>query len=310
MHSAKKWPYFLLLLAAIFWGFAFAAQDSAAVVPPFTLGACRCFIAGIFLIFVILILDPIRKSGRRLFSGKGIGIQKDEWIGGALCGVIMAVATALQQFGIAGGTDGGKAAFITALYVVLVPVYSLFLGKKAAPHVWISIGIAMAGFYLLCIKKDFTADLSDLFIAAGTLVFPFHILTIGHYSSRCDCIRLSAVQFFSAGFVNLILALITERPVSFPLIWANILPLLYLGIVSSGVAYTFQIIAQKYVNPTAASIILSLESVFGVIGTALFLHQTLSGREYAGCVIVFLAVLLSQLDFRRRKKPEAESKTE
>lgn len=286
----------ILLAAAMIWGFAFAAQDAASEVGAFTLGFSRSIIAGVFLIAVVMILDRITKNGRVLFSKRGVDINRDEMIGGVICGVILAAASAFQQIGINAGTDGGKAAFITALYVVLVPIYALALKKKAPINVWVSIVIAMVGFYLLCIKENLTMAPSDILVVIAAVIFPIHILTIDHFSPRCDGVRMSMVQFFVAAIVNLIIALLAESPLDFPLVADNILPILFLGIGSSGVAYTLQIIGQKGVNPAVASIILSLESVFGVIGTALFLGQTLSPREYIGCAVVLAAVVLSQIE--------------
>lgn len=286
----------ILLAAAMIWGFAFAAQDAASEVGAFTLGFSRSIIAGVFLIAVVMILDRITRNGRVLFSKRGVDINRDEMIGGVICGVILAAASAFQQIGINAGTDGGKAAFITALYVVLVPIYALALKKKAPINVWVSIVIAMVGFYLLCIKENLTMAPSDILVVIAAVIFPIHILTIDHFSPRCDGVRMSMVQFFVAAIVNLIIALIAESPLDFPLVADNILPILFLGIGSSGVAYTLQIIGQKGVNPAVASIILSLESVFGVIGTALFLGQTLSPREYIGCAVVLAAVVLSQIE--------------
>lgn len=286
----------ILLAAAMIWGFAFAAQDAASEVGAFTLGFSRSIIAGVFLIAVVMILDRITKNGRVLFSKRGVDINRDEMIGGVIGGVILAAASAFQQIGINAGTDGGKAAFITALYVVLVPIYALALKKKAPINVWVSIVIAMVGFYLLCIKENLTMAPSDILVVIAAVIFPIHILTIDHFSPRCDGVRMSMVQFFVAAIVNLIIALIAESPLDFPLVADNILPILFLGIGSSGVAYTLQIIGQKGVNPAVASIILSLESVFGVIGTALFLGQTLAPREYIGCAVVLAAVVLSQIE--------------
>ena len=304
MNYKKLLPPALLLSAAMIWGFAFAAQDAASDVGAFTLGFSRSIIAGIFLIGMVIVLDKITKSERVLFSKKGIDLNRDELIGGAICGAILAVASAFQQIGINVGTDGGKAAFITALYVVLVPIYALALKKKAPVNVWVSIGIATVGFYLLCIKENLTIAPSDLLVVIAAMIFPIHILTIDHFSPRCDGVRMSMVQFFVAALINLIISLIAESPLDFPLVFDNILPILFLGIGSSGIAYTLQIIGQKGVNPAVASIILSLESVFGVIGTALFLGQTLSPREYIGCAVVLAAVVLSQISFGKREQPQ------
>ena len=302
MKSNKFISSLILLTAAVIWGFAFAAQDAASNLGAFTLGFSRSIIAGIFLVFTVIVLDKVSKSSRPLFSAKGIDLNRYEIIGGSICGIILVAASAFQQVGINNGTDGGKAAIITALYVVMVPIYALVLKKKAPINVWISIVIATVGFYFLCIKENFSIVPSDALVLACALIFPVHILTIDHFSPKCDGVRMSMVQFFVAAAINLIITLITESPFDIKLISENILPILYLGIGSSGIAYTLQIIGQKGVNPATASILLSLESVFGVIGTAIFLGQRLSFREYIGCAIVLVAVILSQIDFSLIKK--------
>ena len=308
MSKKKYISTAMLFTAAVIWGFAFAAQDAASNMGAFTLGFARSIVAGIFLVGVVMVFDKILGTNRRLISKKGIDINKIELISGVILGIVLVVASAFQQIGINSGTDGGKAAFITALYVVLVPVYALALKKKAPINVWISIMIAVVGFYFLCIKNDLTIDTSDILVIAASMIFPIHILTIDHFSPKCDGIRMSLVQFFTAAALNLVIAIITESSTDFALILPNILPILYLGIGSSGIAYTLQILGQNGVNPAAASIILSLESVFGVIGTALFLGKTLTPREYLGCAIVLVAVILSQIDLGALIKKKTANK--
>ncbi len=284
----------MCLLAAAIWGFAFVAQKAAVVIPPFTLTALRSFIGGIFLIFVIMIFDRVHGNERRLFSKKGLGITRVEWIGGVLCGVALSSATIFQQFGIQ-GTDAGKTAFITALYVVIVPIFGIFLGRRSPLHVWISVGIAVAGFYFLCIGESFTLAPSDLLVLICALLFALHITVIDRFVDRCDGVRMSCIQFFTVGVIGAVLALIFDRGVSVSAVFQNTLPILFLGIGSSGIAYTLQILGQKGAHPAVASVLFSMESVFGVVGGALVLGETLSGRELLGCAIVFVAVLLSQL---------------
>lgn len=304
MEKLKKYiSPALLVCAAMIWGFAFSAQKVAENVQPFTLGAVRSAFASVFLIFVIIAFDKANGSKRKLFSrNKIIDLTRHEIIGGIICGAVLATASFFQQAGINSGTDAGKASFITALYVVLVPIYALALRKKAPINVWISLPIAVAGFYLLCITESFSMALPDVFVLICALIFPIHILAIDKFSPMCDGIRMSFVQFVTATFLNLILALILESPIAFSDIGRCIFPLLFLGIGSSGIAYTLQIIGQRGANPAAATILLSLESVFGVLGSAIFLGEQMSAREYIGCLIVFAAVILSQLDFTRKKK--------
>jgi drug/metabolite transporter (DMT)-like permease len=297
----------LLVMAAMIWGFAFVAQSASQEIPPFTIGAVRSLFASVFLIFVIMLFDGITENGRKLFSRKKIiDFNRIELIGGAVCGLVLALASFFQQEGINRGTEAGKSAFITALYVVLVPVYALALRKRAPINVWISMPLAVAGFYLLCITESFTIVPSDVFVLICALIFPVHILTIDKFSPMCDGIRMSCIQFFTAATVNSILALALESPINFSLIGECIFPLLFLGIGSSGIAYTLQIIGQRGTNPAAASILMSLESVFGVVGGAIFLSEAMSVREYIGCIVVFAAVIISQLDlnqiFKRTKK--------
>ena len=286
----------ILLLAAVIWGLAFVAQDEVGEVPAFTLGFTRSVLACVFLAVLIPVFDRVKKSERRLISSHGVGLNRFEFIGGAVAGVFLALASALQQIGINRGTDGGKAAFITALYVVIVPIYALVLKKRAPVNVYLGVGIAAVGFYLLCIKGDFTVSPSDLLVAGCALLFPIQILAIDIFSPKSDGVRMSLVQFATASAVNLIFALAIEGGINLNSVWQNALPVVYLGIGSSGVAYTLQIIGQRGVDPSAASVILSLESVFGALGTAVILGQTLSAREYIGCAIVLFAVILTQIE--------------
>ena len=308
----KYFSSFLMLIAAAIWGFAFVAQKEAAHVPSFTLVFARSLLGTVFLFFLIMILDRVTKNGRRLVSKKGLDFTKTELVGGVACGIVLSLASVLQQSGINDGTDAGKAAFITALYVVLVPVFGLVLKRRAPINAWISVGIAVVGFYLLCIKGDLTLEFSDALVLLCAVVFTMHILVIDHFSPRCDGVRMSCVQFAVVTVVTLICALILESPIEPAVIGSVIWPIVMLGIGSSGIAYTLQIVAQRNVNPAVASIIMSLESVFGVVGAAILLGEKMTTREYIGCAIVFAAVILSQLDFSslKKKKAASEAKSE
>lgn len=306
----KKYaPQLLLLAAPIIWGFGFTAQKLSADIPSFTLVTLRCVFAALFLLLAIPCFDAAKKTGRRLFSKKKpIDLTRSELVGGILCGAALAAASAFQQFGIAGGTDAGKAAFITALYIVVVPVYGIFIGRRAPFNAWLGVLIAVIGFYLLCINGEFKIAPSDLLVFISALLFALHIVVIDVFSPRCDALRTSCVQFVVAALINAICALIFEAPIELSAIAEAIPYVVYLGVGSSGIAYTVQIIAQKHIAPTAASTILALEAVFGVICSALVLSERMLPREYIGCLIVFAAVLLSQIDFgalraaRRRRK--------
>lgn len=298
----KLFSVIILLIASIIWGLAFSAQKDAGELGGFTVGAARNLFAVLFLIPILPLMDKISKSGRSLIKDKRPDFTKAEIIGGVIAGTFMTFATALQQNGINDGTDAGKAGFITALYVVIVPVYALFFGKRSPLRVWISVGIAILGFYLLSVKSDFTIVPSDFLILLCAFVFSGQIMTIDLFADKCEGIRLSLVQFATGFVLNLLFALITEWPISMGLVWDNILSLLYLGIFSSGIAYTLQVIGQKNLNPGVASILLSLESVFGAIGGALIFGEVMSPREIIGSAIVFSAVILSQLELPKREK--------
>ena len=302
----------LFLAAAIFWGFAFAAQKQAAVVPAFTLCVIRYLLAGSFLFLVIPFMDKLRGTGRQFITKRGVDFTRGELIGGAVCGTVLAIASPLQQSGLGEGTDAGKAAFITALYVLIVPIFSLAIGKRSPFNVWIGVVIAVAGFYLLCIKSDFSIAPSDLLVLICAVVFALHIMVIDRFSPGTDGVRLSCIQFFTAFVLTTPIALITEGAPNLEIILSVLPAILYFGICSGGLGYTLQIVGQGMdgVNPAVASIIMSLESVFGVLGGAIFLGEKMSAREYIGCAVVFLAVVISQLDMTDIKARLAGRKKE
>ncbi len=310
----KYFSTLILFIAAIIWGFAFIAQKAASSIPAFTLLFSRSLIAIIALIPITVIFDRFSKNGRKLLDvkNKKVGITKKELISGAVCGVFLFAASALQQIGIS-GTDAGKTSFITALYVVIVPIYALFFGKKSPINTWIGIAIAVVGFYLLCIKEGFTVAPSDMLVVFCAFIFAMQIMAVDLLLPGCDGIRLSLIQFATVTVLSLITALIFERPFDFSAIGKVIPELLFLGIGSSGIAYTCQIIGQKNSEPAVASIILSLESVFGVVFSALILSERMLPKEYFGCALVLMAVIISQLDFREiyskiRRKKDTEKK--
>ena len=290
----------MLLMAALIWGIAFVAQKASSVIPPFALGASRTAIAVPVIALAVVLFDKTSKNGRKLFSfskgKKPIDITKRELIGGVICGVLLFVATSLQQFGLHDGTDAGKAAFITALYVIIVPIMSLFLRKSSPVNAWIAVIIAVFGFYLLCVKADFSVEASDITVFLCTFAFAAQIIAVDMLLPTCDGVRISLIQFATVAILSAICAFIFEGAEAFAPVLDCLPQILYLGIFSSGAAYTLQILGQKGTHPAVASVILSLESVFGALSGAIFLKETMSGREYFGCALVFLAVLLSQLD--------------
>ena len=299
---------FLMLIAAAIWGFAFVAQKQAEAVPAFTLVFARSLLGTVFLFFLIILLDRVLRTGRRLVSKKGLDFTKTEIIGGTCCGIILSIASVLQQAGMNNGTDAGKSAFITALYVVLVPVFGLVLKKRAPINAWFSVGIAVVGFYLLCITDGFSLEFSDALVLLCAVVFAVHILVIDRFSPKCDGVRMSCIQFAVVTVVTLIFSLVLESPMKLDAIGASIWPIVMLGIGSSGIAYTLQIIAHSRISPAVAAIIMSLESVFGLLSGVIVLGETMNTRQYIGCAIVFVAVLLSQLDFSELGKKGTKSR--
>lgn len=282
----------MLFAATIIWGFAFVAQSKGMdYVGGFTFNCLRCFLGGAVLIPVIAISDKKRKSKE---DGNNIRNDRKRLItGGVCCGAFLCVASNLQQFGIK-YTTVGKAGFITAMYIVIVPVAGIFLKRKAGKFVWIGVALAIAGLYLLCINEDFYIGKGDLLVLGCAVVFSGHILCVDYFSPLVDGVRLSCIQFFTCGILSGIPMLIFED-VSLRNIADCSVPLLYAGIMSCGVGYTLQIIGQKNINPTVASMVFSLEAVFSLLAGWLILGQNMSEREIAGCVIMFAAIVLAQL---------------
>lgn len=298
----------MLLVTALIWGSAFVAQDIGAdYLPPFSFNTIRLFVGGIVLLPVILLSDRLG-IGRKPQSAKE---RRDLLIGGVLCGLCLSAASNLQQIGINADTSAGKAGFITAMYIVLVPVISLFLGKKSRAEIWISIAIAVVGLYLLCVKQGFSVEIGDIFLMLCALCYAFHILIVGHFSKITDGVRLSCLQFFVAGLSGLPFLLMEAPAVSavFDAKWS----ILYAGVMSCGVGYTLQILAQRRADPTVASLLMSMESAFSVLIGWIILGETLTARELVGCALILCAVVLSQLPpavwgrlFPRRKEKTDE----
>ena len=292
------------ILAAFIWGTAFVAQDLCAdSIGAFAFNATRYFIAVLALLVVILISDKVKKNEPTLTAQEKKAANKQLWLGGLCCGAALAIASNFQQAGLVAGTDAGKAGFITALYVVLVPVFGLFFKRKVSLPTWIAVVLSVVALYLLCIKGDFSLAPGDLLVLVCAVCFAVHILVIDHFTAYCDGVKLSCLQFLFAGIISTICMFIFED-VDFAAILSCALPLLYVGIFSCGVGYTLQILAQKDSNPTVVTILLSLESVFAVIAGAIILKQQMTVREYIGCAIMFAAVILAQIQFPTRQKAE------
>ena len=299
------------------------AQDLCAdVIDTFSFNAARSYIAVVVLLVIIFIFDKLKKDKVELTPAEKKKARRDLLIGGFCCGTALAVASNFQQAGIAAGTEAGKAGFLTALYVVLVPLFGLFFRRKVSLPVWIAVALSVASLYLLCIKGEFTLAMGDLLVLVCAVCFAIHILVIDHFTAKVDGIKLSCVQFFVAAvwatLAKLVCAILGANGIGdtsvvtsiFAMpdwagIWACILPILYVGVFSSGVAYTLQILAQKDSNPTVVTILLSLESVFAVIAGAIILQQQMTGREYLGCVLMLVAVILAQIPNPFEKKVKA-----
>ncbi len=283
----------MLLLAAFIWGSAFVAQSVGMdYVGPLTFNCVRSIIGGVVLIPCIFLLERLKSPEERARAAAESD-RKTLLAGGVSCGIVLCAATSMQQFGMQ-YTSVGKAGFITALYIVIVPVLGLFFGKRCGLKIWLGVFIALVGFYLLCMTGGFALERGDLYLLCCSLLFSFHILVIDHFSPLVDGVKMSCIQFLVSGVLSGAAMLLFETP-SIAGIVAGAGPILYAGVLSSGVAYTLQIIGQKNYNPTVATLLLSLESVFSVLTGWLVLHQKLSPREIAGCVLIFAAVILAQL---------------
>ncbi|MGN1088875.1 MAG: DMT family transporter [Huintestinicola sp.] len=285
----------MLLICALIWGSAFVAQSEGMnYVEPFTYMAARYVLGGAVLIPFILISG--RKNGEKVTYDR-----KMSFVGGLICGVILFAASAFQQFGIK-YTSAGKAGFITALYIIIVPMIGFFLGRKTSPKVWICAAAALAGFYLLCVKEGFTVSAGDMLVLICAVLFSFHIMAVDGFNEKnADPVLMSCVQFFAVSALSAVGMLITEQP-SWDSIISAAVPILYAGVLSSGVAYTLQAVGQKYTTPSAAAMLMSLESVFAAVFGCLLLHETLSGKELLGCAAVFAAVIAAQLPMEKRTK--------
>lgn len=292
----------MLVLTAFIWGTAFVAQSVGMdYLGPFTFNGVRSLIGGAALLPCIWLFQ---KGKGKATEKPSRGARKELIAGGIACGLLLFAASSLQQIGIQ-YTTAGKAGFITAFYIVIVPVLGMFLHKKISGKVWGAVAIALAGLYFLCITEKFAVGKGDILIFLCALVFSIHILVIDYFSPKVDGVKMSCIQFFVCGIVSLPPMFFTETPKIGAIVegWA---PLLYAGVLSCGVSYTLQIIGQKNVNPAVASLILSLESCFSVLAGWMVLGEKLSMRESVGCVLMFAAIILAQLPDRKKEELQYE----
>lgn len=312
---------FFLFLTAMIWGAAFVAQSvSMDYIGPFTFICLRSVIGGLFLIPVIIVLDGIRRksqnesanvvSSENTLHNIEMDIEKEEkqrlsWKnkqlieGGIVCGILLFFANCFQQTGIQ-YTTVGKAGFITTFYIIIVPLIGLFFKKYCGILTWIGVVIALAGLYFLCITQKLTIQRGDALILCCSVLYADQILAIDHYNPFVDGVKMSCIQFLTGGVLGAVFMFLFENP-SVAMILSAAGPILYTGIMSTGVGYTLQIVGQKGLNPTVAALILSLESVFSALSGYVFLHQVLTTRELIGCVLMFIAIVLAQLPDIRRK---------
>ncbi len=303
MKNKRLLGSLLLTLTAIIWGTAFVFQRSGMDrIEPITFNAARLTLSTAAVGLVALLQ---RKKPAFSDAAEEKTYKKSTVIGGVLCGVFLSAASTLQQMGLV-YTTAGKAGFITSLYILIVPVVSLIVFKKrGTPFVWIGVPLGVLGMYLLCITESFRLARGDLLILACAVFFSCHILTCDRFAPRGNPIRISAIQFAVATTVSWIAAFITETP-SVEKITSAAVPIVFCGIVSGGVGYTLQITAQRFTDPTVASLLMSLESVFAVISGALILHERMSARELIGCAVMFCAIVIVQLPVPGKKKRQRQ----
>ncbi len=296
MKHGKMLGNSLLLLTSFIWGTAFVFQRvGMESIEPITFNAARMALAAVAIGLVALLLYRKEKGSR---EGRSPEEQKqyhkDTIIGGICCGCFLSVASILQQMGLV-YTTAGKAGFITAMYMLLVPIIGfVFSKKKNTWLVWLAVLLGVGGMYLLCITDGFRLSYGDTLVGLCALCFSFHILCCDHFAGRGNPLRISVIQFATATVLSAIVAVVTEEP-SMEKLLSALVPILYCGIVSGGIGYTLQMVAQKYTDPTIASLLMSMESVFAVIAGVILLHEQLSPRELAGCVVMFVAIILVQI---------------
>lgn len=292
MNKLKVRNSILLFLTSLIWGCAFVAQSVGAdYIEPYTFNAVRFLLGGVFLLPCIWFLDRRKDTGGKKAEKEDAG---ELLRGGICCGAVLCAASNLQMFGIM-YTNVGKSGFLTALYIVMVPLIGIFSGRRPGKKLWLAVAFALVGFYLLCMKSgDFGIGFGESMLLLGALAFAGHIMLIDYFSKRTDGVKMSCIQFFVSGLISSALMFWFESP-SLSALGVAWLPLLYTGILSSGVGYTLQIIGQKGMNPVVASLIMSLESVNSAIAGWLFLGEKLTPREIAGCAVVFAAIILAQL---------------
>lgn len=290
---------FLLIITAFIWGSAFVAQSvGMEYIEPITFNGIRCIVGGIVLIVANLIFDSVKKKNGTYHKPEKK--EKKELIkGGIICGIIIFFASTIQQIGIS-QTTVGKAGFISVLYILIVPFLGLLMKQKLPKMIWPCCAIAVAGLYLLCMNESFSISKGDFTVLISAAAYAIHILAIGYFAPKVDCVKLSCFQFLVCGVISVVFMLIFEKP-NFDNILQAWLPIIYAGALSGGAGYTLQTVAQKWTKPSVASLLMSFESVFAVLAGAVILQQIPSVREAAGCVLMFISIILIQFSENKIK---------
>ena len=299
MKNSKTFGNLILLITSIVWGVAFVFQRTGMdSITPITFNAARMAAATIFLVALSIILDfKSHKNSPGTSESEEKNIKKRKRatiIGGIICGLFLAASSTVQQMGIV-HTSAGKAGFITAMYMLFVPIFNLFIfKKKTSKIVWLAVLLGLVGMYLLCVKESFILSEGDALILLCAILFSGHILCCDRFAPHCDAVKLSAIQFGVSAIICSILAFIFEKPCVEGIIEAAI-PILYCGVMSGGVGYTLQIMGQKHTEPATASLIMSLEAVFAALAGVMLLNESMSIQEIIGCIVMFVAMVLVQL---------------
>ena len=303
MRLKKIVSSLLLILISAAWGGSFVAQTKGGnIVGPFSFGFLRFFVAGVAILPFVNLIDKSNSLADKNIKRN----KKDLILGGLLCGLFLAGTSAFQQLGLAMGTSSGKAGFLTSCNVIFVALIGLLFKEKVRANVWLGVGITVFGLYFLCINGDFNVMLSDVLVLICSVMNAARIIAVDRYMNKADTAKLACVQFFCASAILAVLAVIFEMD-SLLLWWHTVnqstvwLSILYAGVIAGAFAFTVQIIAQKNVNATVSSILMSTESVFSVIAGCLIMHEVLSFREIIGCVAIFIAIIVAQLPSKDKK---------
>ena len=296
----KFWGSVAMIAATIIWGLAFSAQSSGMkFIDPIIFTAVRSLVGALTLIVLTAVMDAVLLKKISIWGSAGTSAERKELLtGGVLCGIVIAAASILQQAGLK-FTTAGKTGFLTALYIIFVPLLGIFLKRRTTPVLWLAVMLGLAGSYLLCGGIS-SIGKGELMVVACALVYSVHILVIDRYAPKCDCVRLCGIQFVIATLLAFAASFIAGEPWILQQIIKAAPFWIFCGVGSSGIAFTLQMVAQKYLHPVTATLLMSLESVFAVLGGWMFLNEKLSPMELTGCAVIFGAVILAQLPVKSK----------